>query len=297
MLCLFAVSFKAHMENKKVNLTEQAIYTKQAAWSLIGQKVDNVRAYRNENFTKAFILLKMDMSKMSLDAKDYQFFVTGGTGYKLKNKDMTGSVYVFGNTGYLGLYFTDAAGFEKMLYSIIVRNTSIITADRVDQEQIDKYSDASFKSHNQIKIFANLAGSDAIVADFLAKDVPDDLEIYADVIASVDEEELRKKLNQTLFDMNNLMSLINEYGEYLQRMKIYVPPLPTAIAGDRITDNPEDTKDNPTAFSESMLNVDDVKISSVYENILDAAVSDDSQGVNPYLEGEKLYLVTDFVFN
>ena len=297
MLCLVAVSFKAHMENSKLKLTEQAIYTTDAAWSLTGQNVSVVRAYRNESFTKAFILLEMDMSRMSLDAEDYQFFVTGASGYKLKNKDMTGSVYVFGNTGYIGLYFTDASGFEKMVYDIILRNTSIITADRVDKEEIEKYDDSSFKYHNQIKIFANLAGSDAIVAGFLEKDVPDDLEIYADVMASQDEEELRKSLNSTLFEMNNQMSLVNEYGEYLQRMKIYVPPRPTAIAGDWITDNPEDTKNNPTAFDESMLNVDDVKISSVYDNVLEAAVSDGSEGVNPYLEGEKLYLVTDFVFN
>lgn len=293
MTILVSISMVQHIKNQRIVLTDKAIYTTEDNWSLTGQGVQVVNMYRNENYTKSFILLKTNVDKLSVDAHDYQILMTGYQGEVLKNKNAIGAVYIFGNTGYMGLYFADASGFDKQLYNITLRNFRLITGDRVENGD---YADSSDSKKNQIHILANLAGKDAIVAKFLEEDNPELIDIYAETVSVTEEESVREELNDTLISMNNQMSLINEEAKFLTRMNIVIPSLPTAIAGDYITDNVDETANNPKQFSEDMYDDIDSKISSTYENIkLDTSVSDET-GESIWVDSDKLYLVTDFVF-
>ena len=293
MTILVSISMVQHIKNQRIVLTDKAIYTTEDTWSLTGQGVQVVNMYRNENYTKSFILLKTNVDKLSVDAHDYQILMTGYQGEVLKNKNAIGAVYIFGNTGYMGLYFADASGFDKQLYNITLRNFRLITGDRVENGD---YADASDSKKNQIHILANLAGKDAIVAKFLEEDNPELIDIYAETVSVTEEESVREELNDTLISMNNQMSLINEEAKFLTRMNIVIPSLPTAIAGDYITDNVDETANNPKQFSEDMYDDIDSKISSTYENVkLDTSISDET-GESIYVDSDKLYLVTDFVF-
>ena len=293
MAILVSISMVQHIKNQRIVLTDKAIYTTEDNWSLTGQSVQVVNMYRNKNCTKSFILLKTNVDKLSVDAHDYQVLMTGYQGEVLKNKNAIGAVYIFGNTGYMGLYFADASGFDKQLYNITLRNFRLITGDRVENGD---YADSSDSKKNQIHILANLAGKDAIVAKFLEEDNPELIDIYAETVSVTEEESVRTELNDTLISMNNQMSLINEEAKFLTRMNIVIPSLPTAIAGDYITDNVDETANNPKQFSEDMYDDIDSKISSTYENIkLDTSVSDET-GESVWVDSDKLYLVTDFVF-
>lgn len=293
MTILVSISMVQHIKNQRIVLTDKAIYTTEDNWSLTGQSVQVVNMYRNENYTKSFILLKTNVDKLSVDAHDYQILMTGYQGEVLKNKNAIGAVYIFGNTGYMGLYFADASGFDKQLYNITLRNFRLITGDRVENGD---YADSSDSKKNQIHILANLAGKDAVVAKFLEEDNPELIDIYAETVSVTEEESVREELNDTLISMNNQMSLINEEAKFLTRMNIVIPSLPTAIAGDYITDNVDETANNPKQFSEDMYDDIDSKISSTYENVkLDTSISDET-GESIYVDSDKLYLVTDFVF-
>ena len=293
MVILVSISMVQHIKNQRIVLTDKAIYTTEDNWSLTGQSVQVVNMYRNKNCTKSFILLKTNVDKLSVDAHDYQVLMTGYQGEVLKNKNAIGAVYIFGNTGYMGLYFADASGFDKQLYNITLRNFRLITGDRVENGD---YADSSDSKKNQIHILANLAGKDAIVAKFLEEDNPELIDIYAETVSVTEEESVREELNDTLISMNNQMSLINEEAKFLTRMNIVIPSLPTAIAGDYITDNVDETANNPKQFSEDMYDDVESKISSTYENIkLDTSVSDET-GESIWVDSDKLYLVTDFVF-
>ena len=294
MCVLTGISLKAHIENQHLVLTDQAVYTETAEWSLTGQEVSVVDIYRNEDCTRAFVLLHMDMSNMSLDARDYQILMTGYQGETLKNKKAIGAVYVFGNTGYMGLYFADASGFEKQMYDIVVRNLELISSNKREENEVP-YDDVSFKHNNQIRIYANLAGRNATVAKFLESESPELIDVYAETVAIKQEDEIRNSLNSSLITMNNQMSMINEQAEFLNKMHVVIPELPASIASDYITDDATLTSSNPTRFDASMYDEASRKISSVYENVkLDT--SDDENGNNGYVNSDKLYLVTNFVF-
>ena len=302
---LYGISYKMHLNRQKVNLGVQAMYTTRSQWSLTGQYVNVLNIFRNDNSSKIFILLKtgegpQNMSTLSTDANDYQIFMTGYNGDEI-TKVPKAAVYVFGNTGYMGLYFADSSGFDAHLYDMVLRCNAQLTSD-VDSSAQEAYAgniDKSYQYHNQIHLYANFAGSDAVVADFLNKDNPTTDEIYADVVASIDEMGVREGLDILLKDINDDMNRVNEYEKRLKSLGVVVPNLPAALAGDRITMNAEDTVNNPVAFEKSMVNASSSIIDSSYYSS-EVSSGEGVEGIQIERTSEentnKLYLVTDYVF-
>lgn len=289
---------KLYLDHKKIVLTEQAIYTTDTVWSLSGGNVHVENIYRNEATTKVFILCKMGedtMDKMSTDASNYQMFVTGYT-ERLTN-NLAGAIYMFGNTGYMGLYFTDAKGIDAHMYDIVVRNTNVLSAD-ADEGVPSRYNDESFKYHDQIQIYANLAGSSATVASFLDAETPDLTQMYAQTVLASKEAELRTQLNDTLVDMNTTMGLINEYRDRLEKNGIQIPPMPAIIAHDYITTDVEKTKNNATQFDPSIVSEKNNIISDPYSVTIHTSEGTTYETYKEQTgsEAPKLYLVTDSVF-
>lgn len=305
LLSLFGMSYKINVDKQKVNLGVRAMYTERSQWSLTGQYAQVLNIYRDDNFSKVFILVKTgessaDMSTLSTSATDYQMFLTGYNGDTI-TKTPDGAVYMFGNTGYMGLYFADASGFDAHLYDIVVRCNKNVTSD-VNQTAQENYAnniDKSYLYHNQIHIYANFAGSEAPVADFLNKENASVEEIYADVVAVRNETGVRSTLDETLTVMNNDIHMINEYESRLKALGVSVPALPAALDGDKITYEVSETENNPTCFDKSMINPSSSIIGSSYysssvsvgEGISGVPIEHTTDEVNT-----KLYLVTDYVF-
>lgn len=314
---LFGISFKIHYDSQKLNLGVQALYTKQSQWSLTGQMVKVVNIYRNDDSSKVFVLLKTgddsaSMSNLSTNAADYQMFMTGYNGDKLENNPK-GSVYIFGNTGYMGLQFADASGFKAHMYDVVLRCNKDITSeiDQSGQQAYAEENDTSYKYHNQIHLYANFAGTDAVVADFLNKKDASTADVYAGTIASIQEEPVRTTLDTALSGINDDINLVNEYSARLKQLNVTVPALPVYIDGDTITETADDTKSNPTAFDKSMMNAASSIIDSDYhasnvttdkgitgveiQHTADNETTDDS-GVATAEISTNLYYKTDFVF-
>lgn len=286
--------WQVHRENEKLKLTAKAIYTVETKWSLTGETVRVVDLYRNDNSTKIFMLLKISnanelpMINLSTDANDYQIMMTGAQGSKIVGNPKA-DIYMFADTGYMGLYFTESSGFSSALYDVVLRNTKMLKQD----VNADENSKDSFKRFNQIRLYANFAGTDATIADFLNKENPTVEEIYSELLLKKQAEGQIAGLNQTLIEMNNEMARINDVSTSLSSYGINVPSLPAAINGDYITLEEEPTLTNPNAFDYAMMNTIESIISTRYNITIDTTIEENAA---KYKNSDTLYLVTDYVF-
>jgi hypothetical protein len=179
------------------------------------------------------------------------------------------------------------------MYNIVVRNDNIITSNI---GSYGEYSDSSFNYHNQIQLYANFAGTNAVVADFLNSDNPSLTDIYADLVTASSESSIRSSLRSTLVSMNEQMLLINYYADSLRRYDVVVPSLPAALAGDVITSDSTLSINNPEGFDKSMTNTNSSVISSNYNSIDVGSDVFDCIAATDVNNTGTLYLVTDFVF-
>lgn len=196
--------------------------------------VENV--YVDSGHTKAFVLLKLDSTaSVSTDAADYRTFVTGSTLSKtqvhLASGSFTGSFYVFGSTGYMGIYLYDASGFDSRILSIVVRDTNILESPSSDGGS-EAATDASFSRYDQYRLYVNPTGSDAVTSSVLDETAPTASELYAAFVGGSSESSIRDSLNSELSSMNDSQKLIAEYENRLSREGIVVPALPSVYTGD-----------------------------------------------------------------
>lgn len=288
---LFGICFKTHQDNQKLNLSTTALYTKTAQFSLTKETLSFIDLYRNNDFTKAFVLLKVngDMSNLSIKPNDYQILVTGQESKLTCN--IRGGVYVFGTTGYIGLYFTDASGFDSALYNMVLRSYNII-GEHSNPNAAQQFGDASYSKFNQANFFVNLRGEDGVVADFLSADQPVVEDIYKEIIAIEDFNSIIEDADKTLSDMNTSMSLLNEYMIRLQKYNISVPELPIYLSGDQIVTDGTLTATNPLEFD-----VNTMSSSGIVSGDASYSNTDMMFGtVASVGETDKLYFVTNYVY-
>lgn len=283
----YAIGVKAHVDNQKVTLSERVLYTDRTAWSLTQGEVSVVDLYRDDNFTKIFILLYMDMTDLPIDANDYEIYMTGSQGTSIQGNPSAG-IYVFADTGYMGLFFSEAAGFNSAIYDIVLRNTNLLRKDIEINENGN-----SFERFNQLRLFANFAGASGTVAEFLNKNDSTTEEIYTELMLKRSAETLKESLNQSLIDMNSEMANINAAISVLTSYNMNVPALPASISGDYVTTEEEQTVSNPKAFNVNMVNLVDSIISTNYNTSISAESIED---ISSYKSSDTLYFVTDYVF-
>lgn len=288
LVSIYSICMKRQHDSNKLTLGAQSLYTVQSTFSLTGETVDITGVYRDSGFTKYFVLMKAnDMKNLPSDAEGYQMFMTNHSSGKKLTCNPQGAIYVFGNTGYIGLYFHDNGGFESNMYDITVRNWKMQVEGDVALAQ-SLYADSSFWSYNQINLYANFAGTAAPVAEFLQADTFNAEDVYTELVLEGTSDGVRARLNEELFTMNQSMNVINVYKDRLESYGIVVPELPVSIAGDTIVSNPKLTESNPSAFEASML-TNKSNVNDDYDITVD--VEDEQYAVN-----NKLYLVTDYVF-
>lgn len=279
--------FIQHQNNKQW-ISETAIYTPNYTWSRTGSMGEVAGMFTDTSRSAVFLLLKNDGATTSTSAKSYQVFMKGRDEALQNNPTLT--VFVYGPTGYVGLYFKDTAGFRNQVYSLIVRNDSA-ASENANENTFDPNAerDQSFIDHNQIRLYLNFGASEVKVAPVM--DVPNvtPLQLFMDMPASIGDDEGAamkfarscKEAQQTLAEMTQTYILIDQGRENLQDNGVIVPDLPHYIAHDRIDTVPNDFSTEPMWFEPSMATstgtagrVDDL----YYDNATQVPSTDGSDG-------------------
>ena len=181
------------------------------------------------------------MSQLSINAEYYQMFATGFSTSQEQEpllKHPYGCIYVFGSTGYMGIYLTSSGGFEKQIMGVTVRcNKTIVNTTISDASTT--YMDTSFDSYDQFRIYFNPGGTATQVATSLDKERFDTFELYEELVTKPNEIEIRNVLFEDLKQMYITQKARKEYEERVAREGIGTYNVPKQIEGD-VVDIDED---------------------------------------------------------
>jgi len=280
-ICLSLLTASIGVESfqkKHQQLTNQAMYT--TAFTMSRSQVSGkvVGIYTDANHTKALLLLKFDdVSKISLDANNYTLFLRG---WDLNKNELaplqsnpSGAIYMLGNTGYMGIYLVDAAGFKNQVCYLSIRNDKELDNVSADNVNIDKIPNAQYAEYDLADIYFNMGATGTTVADCLSQDVLTVRDMYEECVVRAKEAEIRTLLDADLRSMRADLILISEYTQRLSSYDIAINAPMEAITGDYMVNG--------------IINDDGSR------NIV--ASMDPSVKVAAYTEGEPLYLMSDYV--
>lgn len=233
--------FVAHVQTQNTTLGEQAIYSTEFETSKTGVSGKVIDVYSSEDKAKTLLLLKFDDTKVvSTNADNYQMFLTGAS--VEQNKQTldgvpSGSIYMFGNTGYMGIYLVNKDGFGPQILDLVVRcNSELQTnaSEDVDEEVEDK----SFVDYDQFRVYFNPGASKAKHLDCLdGSKAPSIKDFYNEAVITPQEDEIHAQLETQVNNMRVSLNQIHEYEERLETEGVTVPAEPSVIAGDKVITN------------------------------------------------------------
>ena len=239
ILVVTIVSFGMFIQQQNNTLSSKAIYTTDFSTSKTNIPGTVVGVYASENRTKAFILMKFDdVKSISTNANNYQVFMTGINGQKRREtlkSSPAGSVYVFGNSGYMGIYLVNNEGFPTQILDIVVRANAELVK-KSDNASNEYANDESFSNYDQFRIYANPGATDATVLKCLSNgDAPAVKDLYNEAVVTNQEAAIRKDLYADLDDMITAQANIKEYTDRLTTQDgVQVPTQPDVINGDSV---------------------------------------------------------------
>lgn len=217
-------------------LATTASYTTSFDMSKTGATADVERVYASDDRTKAFCLLHFDdVAAISTNAQNWSVYLTdadvAGNPSPMAGLP-AGSVYVFGNTGYIGIYLVNVDGFAQQVLEATLRSqTEIVSGDGEVPE--DKVDDASFAKYDQGVFLFNPGAEGAEPLPCLNTDeVPTPQVLYAQSVAAYSEADIRTELDSTLSEMRTELAACDEYEGRLAQEGLVVPERPEAMAGD-----------------------------------------------------------------
>ena len=237
VLALFFVSgwnSQRIAQNEKIGT--QAQYTEQFQFSLSGLSGRVEGIYRDSDEQRAYVLLQMDdVSKMSTDAKNYEIFLTGFN--KQLEQEPSGSMFMFGSSGYVGLEFYDERGLANEIYAITLRNNSEVTnATELTEEELDALDDPSFGRFDQTEIYVNVGAEEVTTMEVLDKDL-DAVQLYYALVGRYEEEEIFARIDEQTNELGQLIARHNENANRLVNLGFEAPPMPNYMDGDYIDDD------------------------------------------------------------
>ena len=228
----------------KNTLSSRAVYTTEAVFSRTNQTGKVVGVYTNEEKTRGMVLIKFDNGvNISSNASDYKVFTTASNLKKGKenlSSKPEGSVYVFGTSGYIGLYFVNNAGFESQIFKSTIRMEKEFKT--VDEKVVKgkEVSGESYSKYDQADFYYNLGASQATKlttlenADFSVQD------FYVEALGTKTNNDKIAQINERLNRMSKLMLQIREMKSRLEstsvdNTKLVVPDIPNEIKSDNFS--------------------------------------------------------------
>lgn len=228
----------------KNTLSSRAVYTTEAVFSRTNQTGKVVGVYTNEEKTRGMVLIKFDNGvNISSSASDYKVFTTASNlkqGKENLSSKPEGSVYVFGTSGYIGLYFVNNAGFESQIFKSTIRMEKEFKT--VDEKVVKgkELSGESYSKYDQADFYYNLGASQATKlttlenADFSVQD------FYVEALGTKVNNDKVSQINERLNRMSKLMLQIREMKSRLEstsvdNTKLVVPDIPNEIKSDNFS--------------------------------------------------------------
>lgn len=275
MSCLLGSIAHRQSQLKKHYREGQAIYTSSFMFSK--SKVSgNVRGvYVNPDRTKCLLLLRFsDMSKLPIDASEYICMVTGSTPEPhtepLKSKP-NGMMYLFGASGYAGLYFENAEAFPSQILSVTLRSTNNFGGGSGEVQ----YDDTTFQKFDQARIYFNPGAGNATRVNFLDMDEWNIKDAYAEVVVKGQEKSVRGSLYNTLVEMHREYVKLDEYKLRMDKLGMKMSAFPKELDGDKLyAMNPADKTNKPMVWN----------VETGYWYSSDGAIKSTETGVNYYYE-------------
>lgn len=286
--CLFS-----KIKESRTAMTEDAVYSTEFITSRTKQQGDVIDVYTSKDKTKAFLLLKFEnMSQMSRDANNYEAFLTGST-LKMKKDKLksapSGIIYMFGSTGYMGIYMVETEGFPKQILDLTVRcDVELAT---VDESAIETDYDESFLLYDQFKIYFNPGGTAATTLDCLNSEKPPTAyDLYTQSVIALQEKELRETLDADVVKLHKDLQMIDEATSRVSALNIQVPKAPAVISGDKVdVDKQEDGTEiltyKPAKVVAHGFNFD-WRSGSVYEGYIDKLIAGKKVTYMQYLKSK-----------
>lgn len=239
LLALIIFGIFNNLKVKERALVERAVYTTDFSSSRSNTKGKVEGVYVSEDNTRAFVLMKFnDTSNVSLKADSYQAFLTGirpnQIQQSLKRKPK-GKIYVFGTSGYFGVYLTEPQGFAKQILKLTIRLNAEVSKDFGEGTIIG--GDTSYKTHDQLDVCFNPSGKGAEVSNVLSEDDFAVKDLYNELIIAPREILVREKIQQELGLMDRTLQRIDEFrtrlaGISIDGVNVIVPDDPEPIRGD-----------------------------------------------------------------
>ena len=244
MIVLIAsiVARKIQFDNQ--SLSGMAVYTNEFTFSRTGT-IGSVRGvYVNEDHTKCMLLLRFDsMANIPVEASEYRLFLTGSDAQQRQQaieSQPDSMLYMFGSTGYMGVYLQSAMPFPSQILSLTIRSLNSFgdTAGQLDESQ---YEDPTFARYNQARVYFNPGGSYATTVSFLDDPEWTVTDAYEEMVVRSYEASLRGVLKDDLIQMRDQQLLMTEYTQRLEQLGIAAPDVPEELDGDEIyAINPDD---------------------------------------------------------
>lgn len=249
LLMVAGVGFS--IEKNKHQMGTQAIYTTSFTTSKTAIRGQTVGVYSSKDRTKAMILLKFDdVTAVAADAKDYQSFLTATnlSGSQERPKGAPkGSIYVFGTSGYIGVYLVNTAGFQPQILNLTMRAKSELVVPNTPASQ-GKNIDSSFQDYDQWRVYFNPGGAQATHIKALDESTPDIREMFYEMVTAPAEAQVRETLDADLKKMQTSLADVQEKTNRLTTttvgntgVKVIAPgamepsKIPAVIAGDKVT--------------------------------------------------------------
>ena len=257
LVCIGAVSImclQQDLSDQSDAIQTKAKYNADFTTSKTDIKGNVIDVYASKDKTKAFVLFQFeDVSEVSTDANQYRSFVTAatvkGNPRKVAGKP-AGSIYVFGNTGYMGIYLVNDQKFTPQVLQITVRSLKQLKSDDMSQTQSEQAkTDPSFTENDQFNIYANPGAKDTVNIKCLnSKQAPTVTDLFNQTVGKKMEKDIKATLVDDLNHMKASLTKIHEYSERLTKQDhVRLPKVPELIAGDSIQvagvqSNPKDNK-------------------------------------------------------
>lgn len=235
----------SNMRNKDIAkaIKYDPIYMSDFKLSKSGTEGKVLGVYTNSEKTKSLVILKLsDTGLVSTNAEDYKLFLTPAkaAGNPRTKFNAGASFFTFGDTGYMGILFTSATGFNNELAQIIIRNQSKLLDVDDEKSKQAMSENESFKFFDQGVFYINMGAINTPVLKLLDNDELNLQEVYSNVVLKARDSDVRAALDTTIQSMVDTRKVIEEYHDRLVRfsangLTVADTPVPAFIEDDVFT--------------------------------------------------------------
>lgn len=203
-------------------LSDQAMYTETAAFSLTQTNVTVNGVYRSADKKTAFVVYTIDnVDTLSLDGKTYDIYIMGYKD-KIKSQTLNARYFVFGGTGLMGMMIYDQNGLPNQILDIVVRANKKV-ADY--QAGAADGGDVTFSKYNQMRLYVNPGAKNAIKMPQLGTDINKEL-LYYLFVGEKQETPLLDQYKESKRQERLLYDKIDEYKERIKSAGYELPDAP-----------------------------------------------------------------------